>query len=60
VIDLMEVLRKSLKQGGGARAASATEDTSTAERPARRPARRAPAKRRSTAAHRTTRARKRA
>jgi DNA end-binding protein Ku len=60
VIDLMEVLRKSLKQGGGARAASASEDTSTAERPARRPARRAPAKRRSTAAHRTTRARKRA
>jgi DNA end-binding protein Ku len=52
VIDLMEVLRKSLKQSGGA-------ETSSSERAARRPARRAATKRRSTAT-RSGRARKRA
>jgi DNA end-binding protein Ku len=59
VIDLMEVLRKSLKQGGGARPGSESEESATPSRASRRPARRAPAKRRSTAAHRT-RARQRA
>jgi DNA end-binding protein Ku len=58
VIDLMEVLRKSLKQGG-AHGDSESEGAAESSRPSRRPARRAPAKRRSTA-HRTTRARKRA
>jgi DNA end-binding protein Ku len=54
VIDLMEVLRKSLKQSGG------DGEPSTA-RATRRPARRASAKRRSTTSHRgTSRARKRA
>jgi DNA end-binding protein Ku len=54
VIDLMEVLRKSLKQSGG------DEESSTA-RTTRRPARRAPAKRRSAASRSGTgRARKRA
>ena len=60
VIDLMEVLRKSLKQGGGGRADSESDDSSPSSPTSRRPARRAPAKRRSTAAQRATRARKRA
>ena len=56
VIDLMEVLRKSLKQSGGGDG----DDASSAQAP-RRPARRASGKRRSTAVRSTaTRARKRA
>jgi DNA end-binding protein Ku len=60
VIDLMDVLRKSLKEGGGGRGASEDSDSGDgeAERTTRRPARKAPAKRRSTA--RATHARKRA
>jgi DNA end-binding protein Ku len=50
VIDLMDVLRKSLKQTGG-------DDAATPARNTRRPARRASSRRRSTA---TPRARKRA
>jgi DNA end-binding protein Ku len=57
VIDLMEVLRKSLKQSGGSDRDTESADSSTGGRATRRPPRRAPARRRNTAAHR---ARKRA
>ena len=68
VIDLMEVLRRSLKEGGGGGSRSGDEsegdDAKSAKQPrssSRRPARRATAKRRTThAASSSTKARKRA
>ena len=61
VIDLMDVLRKSLKQSGGDGSASESAESSAGTRATRRPARRVSAKRRSTASHRSSaRARKRA
>jgi DNA end-binding protein Ku len=63
VIDLMEVLRKSLKEGGGGKASAGNgtgSDTSTPTRSSRRPARRATAKRRTHASRTSSRARKRA
>jgi DNA end-binding protein Ku len=60
VIDLMEVLRKSLKQSGGGGDGESAESAG-GSRSTRRPARRASAKRRSTTSQRgTSRARKRA
>jgi DNA end-binding protein Ku len=61
VIDLMEVLRKSLKQSGGGSGDESESAESASSRATRRPARRAPAKRRSTASRSgTARTRKRA
>jgi DNA end-binding protein Ku len=63
VIDLMEVLRRSLKEGSGAKSTGndrESEDTATPARNARRPARRATAKRRTQATRSHSRARKRA
>jgi DNA end-binding protein Ku len=61
VIDLMDVLRKSLKEGGGSHASAGAEGGATDAHRTRRPARRVTTKRRSTAARTSSsRARKRA